>query len=127
MLLGVLWRSPRRSEGTSGRLRRLGGVTDEIRPGKRTLIEHNGREFDLPSRHTATLYRGRNGPETYVALNTLQMGSIFLLRNLEERDDAVVVHLGDEMGRHGPGAFGDAVREPLGYPFPSDPDDPAHS
>lgn len=83
----------------------------------RTLIERDGQEFELPQGHTIDIYRGQ---ATYVALDAPGGGgSIFTVRGqLEERADAVVVHLGDEMGRSGPAVFGDFVPEATGYPLP---------
>jgi hypothetical protein len=47
-------------------------------------------------------------------LTALMQGSSFQLRKLEELKDRVIVHLGPELGRHGPPGG-----EELGYPFPS--------
>ena len=94
-------------------------MTGEIVEGKRTLIEHNGEEFELPYQHTVELQKQVN--ETWVSLNTPQSGSLFAVRELEERDEAVVIHLGSELGRHGPpgtGRIGDPLPEARGYPFP---------
>lgn len=90
----------------------------EVRPGKQTLVERGGTEFEPPDGHTVALYEGAGGPETYVALDTPQAGSLFHVREIEERGDSVVVHLGEWMGSHGPASFGSHVAEPTGYPFP---------
>jgi hypothetical protein len=86
-------------------------VAGEIVEGKRTLIEHNGREFELARGHSA---------ELTVGLSTPSEGSSFGVRKLEIRDDAVVLHLGKKAGDHGLGSFGNAPGEIRGYPFPSD-------
>lgn len=91
----------------------------EIAPGKRTLIERDGTEFELPYQHSVELHPRDDG--AWVSLNTPMSGSLFVLRDLEERPDAVVVHLGAELGRHGPpgvGRPGDPSPEASGYPFP---------
>jgi hypothetical protein len=95
-------------------------MAGEITAGKRTLIERHGNEFELPEQHTVELQP--HNEETWVSLNTPQSGSLFVLRELEQRDDAVVVHLGAELGRHGPPGVGrpeDPLPEATGYPFPS--------
>jgi hypothetical protein len=92
-------------------------VAGEIIEGKKTLIEHNGNEFELPDQHTVELQKRDDGA-TWVSLNTPQSGSLFVVREREERDDAVVLHLADELGRHGPPAVGDMIPEATGYPFP---------
>lgn len=82
----------------------------------RTLIERDGREFELPRGHTFDVYEGR---VTYVALDCPGGGgSLFAVREIEERGDERVYHLGDEMGRSGPAGFGGVVPEVTGYPFP---------
>jgi hypothetical protein len=94
-------------------------VFGERTEGKITLVERDGREFELPDGHSIDLYAGRAGEATYVALNAPGVGgSIFSVRAVEERRGAVVVHLGDWMGSSGPAGFGDRVPEPTGYPFP---------
>jgi hypothetical protein len=87
-------------------------MTGEVLAGRTTLIEHNGNEFELPDRHKIELQEAPDG-ETWVSISTPQSGSLFAVRELEDRDGAVVVHLADEKGRHGPPGFS----EPLGYPF----------
>lgn len=83
----------------------------------KTLIERDGPEFELPRGHTLDIY---NGSTANVAVGAPGGGgSLFTVREIEERGDAVVVHLGDEMGRSGPATFGHVVPEVTGYPFPS--------
>jgi hypothetical protein len=67
-------------------------MVGELREGMRTLIERDGQEFELPQGHTIDIYRGQ---ATYVALDAPGGGgSIFTVPGqLEERADAVVVHL----------------------------------
>jgi hypothetical protein len=47
-------------------------MAGEIRQGKRTLIEHNGREFELPHQHTVELREVEleEGNQTWVNLST---------------------------------------------------------
>src|SRR5688572_7294267 len=96
-------------------------MAGEIIEGKRTLIEHQGREFELPHQHTVELKEVEldEGNQTWVNLATPLEGSTFYLRDLEERDDEVVVHLGSEIGHHGPPGMGEKIPEARGYPFPS--------
>jgi len=95
--------------------------TGEIAEGKRTLIERNGKEFELPDQHTARLIVAVDeSGKQWVSLNTPGEGSLFAVDTVEERGDAVVIHLGAELGRHGLGSFGDRASEPRGYPFPND-------
>jgi hypothetical protein len=83
------------------------------------LIERDGRVFELPDRHTIEFYEGS---VRYVALNAPGAGgSLFTLQDLEEREDAVVVHLGVELGCADPASFGDVMREATSYPFPESP------
>jgi hypothetical protein len=82
----------------------------------KAFVERDGREFELPRGHTLDLYHGR---VIYAALDCPGAGgSIFTVRDIEDRDGDTVVHLGDEMGRSGPAAFGGVVPQPTGYPFP---------
>jgi hypothetical protein len=81
-----------------------------------TLIEREGHEFELPRGHTLDLFRGG---VTYAVLGCPGAGgSLFTVHEIEQRGDALVVRLADEVGRSGPAAFGDVVPEPTGYPFP---------
>jgi hypothetical protein len=94
-----------------------------VTEAKRTLIEHNGHEFELPYQHTLELKDvdvGEGRTETWVNLNAPMQGSTFHLREREERDDGtVVIHLGGEIGRHGPPSVGEGPPIDLrGYPFP---------
>lgn len=94
-------------------------MAGELKAGLRTLIEHDGREFELPERHTIDVYAGRHGPDSYVCLGARTGGSsLFAVSAIEERDDAIVVRLGSLMGTSGPAGFGNYVPEPTGYPFP---------
>lgn len=94
-------------------------MADELKPGFRTVIERDGDEFELPPRHTIDVYAGRNGEASYVCLGAHARGSsIFTVRAIEERGDAIVVRLGSVMGTTGPAGFGNYVPEPTGYPFP---------
>lgn len=86
----------------------------EIVAGKRTSIEHRVQVFELPDRHTVELVDLGDGT-TMVNLTALMQGSSFHLRELEELDDRVIVHLGGELGSHGP----PNAEEVLGYPFPT--------
>jgi hypothetical protein len=99
-------------------------MAGEIVTGKRTLIERHGKEFELPHGHTAYLTGAvdQSGRQ-WVTLGTPGEGSLFEVDQLEERgDDAVVVHLGAELGQHGLAYFvGEqhkAPKEFRGYPFP---------
>jgi len=94
-------------------------VVGEIVEGKRTLI-NNSAEFELPFQRKVVLEEVplEDRTETWVNLSTPLEGSTFHLRELEERDEAVVVHLGSEIGRHGPPGMGEQVPEARGYPFP---------
>ena len=84
-------------------------MASEIIEGKRTLIERDGQEFELPRGHSANLT---------VGLSTPSEGSSFAVREIEIRDDAVVLHLREELGAHGLGSFGDVPAETRGYGFP---------
>ena len=57
-----------------------------------------------------------------MTLDTPGEGSLLTVDRLEERDDAVVVHLGAELGRHGPAYFASVEPAPeiRGYPFPQE-------
>jgi hypothetical protein len=87
-------------------------MASEIVEGKRTFIERGGHVFRLPERHTVKLVALGDGTKM-VSLTALMQGSSFQLRKLEELKDRVIVHLGPELGRHGPPGG-----EALGYPFP---------
>jgi hypothetical protein len=88
-------------------------MSGEVIAGKRTLIERDGREFELPYRHEIEVSGGEEQGRL-VSLRALLQGSTFQLAELEVRDDSVIVHLGEEKGRHGP----PGVNEIIGYPFP---------
>jgi hypothetical protein len=82
----------------------------------RTIIERDGREFELPDGHTLDIFTGST---TYASLDApLVGGSLYTVREMEERGGDLVVHLGDSMGESGPGSWGNVVAEPTGYPFP---------
>jgi hypothetical protein len=88
-------------------------MSGEIVAGKRTLIERDGREFELPNRHEVELSDG-DEQGRFVSLRAFAQGSTFRLAELEERGDRVIVHLGEEVGRTGP----TGVDKIIGYPFP---------
>jgi hypothetical protein len=89
-------------------------MTGEIIEGKRTLIERDGREFELPFRHEVELTNG-DEQSRFVHLRAGVQGSTYRLGDVEQHEDRVIVHLGDWIGHHGPPGK-DAV---VGYPFPS--------
>ncbi len=86
-------------------------MSGQIIEGKRTLIEYEGHEFELPQGHTVLLV---------ASLNTPAEGSSFKVRECELRDDAVVLHLGEKEGDHGLGTYDDKAPELHGYTFPPD-------
>jgi hypothetical protein len=94
-------------------------MASELVEGKRTLIERNGDEFELPYQHRMRLLEsvGEEAAETWISLSTPGDGSLFRVRDIEERDNEVVVHLGSELARHSIGT-GPVIRETRGYPFP---------
>jgi hypothetical protein len=75
----------------------------------------------LPYQHTVELKEVEldEGSQTWVSLSTPLEGGTFHLRDLEKRDDEVVVHLGSEIGRHGLPGVGEKIPEARGYPFPA--------
>lgn len=74
-------------------------MADEIVDGKRTLIERDGQEFELPRGQSAKLTLG---------LSALSEGSTFGVRTIEIRNDAIVLHVGENVADHG-----------VGYTFPT--------
>lgn len=98
-------------------------VAGEIIERKRTLIERNGKEFELPKGHRVELIEPVDDSlgKLWVTLNTPGEGSLFSV-DVEVRDAAVVLHLRNELGRHGPAGWGREEPPPRirGYPFPSD-------
>jgi hypothetical protein len=97
-------------------------VAGELVEGKRTLIERNGKEFELPYQHRVELIEPLDDKlgELWVTLNTPGEGSLFSVE-IEEREDSVVVHLRNELGRHGPAYWGGEQPQRIrGYPFPED-------
>ena len=81
-----------------------------------TLIDREGHEFELPRGHTLDLFRGG---VTYTVLGCPGAGgSLFTVREIEQRGDALVVRLSGEVGRSGL-RRSRRVPEPTGYPFPS--------
>lgn len=83
----------------------------------RTVVVRNGHEFELPERHTIRLFEGDG---TFVVLDAPGGGgSLFAVSEVQEREDAIVVRLGDEIGKHGHARAGDVVPEVTGYPFPA--------
>jgi hypothetical protein len=94
---------------------------DEIRHGKRTVIERGGHQFELPREHTIEVYEGGDGPESYVSLGVPEGGSsLFVIDTLDECDDGVIVRIGELRGVTAPGAWGAGLSGPFGYPFPED-------
>jgi hypothetical protein len=92
-------------------------MTGELQEGTRTLIVRDGEEFELPEPHTISLYEGDG---TYVVLDAPGGGgSLYAVNEVQERGDAIVVRLGDEIGRNGYASAGDVVPEVTGYPFPT--------
>jgi hypothetical protein len=89
-------------------------VADEFVPGKRTFLERDGVEFELPEGHQVELI----GDE-YVSLSAGQAAGsgVYRLNRCEQDESRVLVHVGDEKGAV------PAVANPLpharGYPFPS--------
>ena len=92
-------------------------MSREIVEGKRTLIEGNGVEFELPDRHGLELIEPMDDSlgKQWVTLNTPGEGSLFSV-DLEEGEDAVVVHLQRELGRHGRATWGNERDRVRGYP-----------
>lgn len=87
----------------------------------RAIIQHDGREFELPEGHSIELWAGKNGPATYVALGIPGGGSsLFRVEGIDERDDATVVRLGSLEGETPPGQWGVGPFGPAGYAFPDD-------
>jgi hypothetical protein len=89
---------------------------------QRTLIERNGAEFELPYQHRVELIEPLDESlgKLWATLNTPGEGSLFSV-DLEEREDPVVIHLRNELGRHGPPYWGgERPPEVRGYPFPTD-------
>jgi hypothetical protein len=82
----------------------------------RTLIVRDGQEFELPEPHTISLYEG---DATYVVLDAPDGGSLFVVSEIQERGDAIVVRLGDELGMHGYASADEVVPKVAGYPFPT--------
>ena len=98
-------------------------MAGEIVPGKRTTIARAGHEdFDLPDGPEISVGRDDEGN---VSTATLRWGdrcaSVFTASTVE-RDDAVVVHLGDYFGSTGYGTIGEgsALPQVLPYRFPDD-------
>ena len=97
-------------------------MASEIMQGKRTLIERNGTEFELPYQHRVELIEplDESLAKLWATLSTPGEGSLFSV-DLEEREDSVVLHLRNELGRHGPPYWGEGRGpEARGYPFPDD-------
>jgi hypothetical protein len=93
-------------------------MADELQAGLRTLFVLNGQEFELPAGHTVRLYEGEG---THVVLGVPGGGaSLLRVAEIQERDNAIVIRLGDEIGRVGNLVAGDVVPEVSGYPFPAD-------
>lgn len=94
-------------------------MAGEIVEGKRTFIERNGHEFELPDQHTADL-EPYDGAQT-IALHTPGAGGTYWVRSVDEEADRVVVHVGDpliETGQAGAAGEGQPLPEVTGYPFP---------
>jgi hypothetical protein len=93
-------------------------MTRELREGLRTLVVQNGQEFELPAGHTVRLYEGQG---THVVLGVPGGGaSLLTVAEIQERGDAIVIRLDDEIGRVANLVAGDVVPEVSGYPFPAD-------
>jgi hypothetical protein len=84
------------------------------------LIARDGREFELPLAHWIHFYRGANERASYVMIDSPVHGaSLFRVSEIEERSEAIVVHIADEISATGPaGSRGEPVSPLNGYPFP---------
>jgi hypothetical protein len=84
------------------------------------LIARDGREFELPLAHWIHFYRGANEHVSYVMIDSPEHGaSLFRVSEIEERSEAIVVHIADEIAAHDPaGSRGEPVSPLNGYPFP---------
>jgi hypothetical protein len=107
------------SSATGGTFARVSG---EIVAGKRTVIAREGHEdFELPQGHEISVGRDQQGDVENATLRWGDHRSVFFA-SMEERDDEVVVRLGDLFGSTGYGTSseGEAFPEALPYPFPND-------
>jgi hypothetical protein len=84
------------------------------------LIARDGREFELPLSHWIRFYRGANKHAGYVMIDSPEHGaSFFRVSEIEERSEAIVVHIADEIAATGPaGSRGEPVSPLNRYPFP---------
>lgn len=91
-------------------------MPDQLFPGRRTLFERNGKEFELPDPHTAKLLDAGK----LVSLSTPFEGGTYWVTAIDRADDLVVVHVGDAFGEHHAGLARDSGQPPpfRGYPFP---------
>jgi hypothetical protein len=84
----------------------------------KTIIERKGHEFELPEGHSAKVFAGHAGPETYVRLDSGVAASVYKL-TVERRGDATVFRLGDELAESGEAMFVDGTLvDATGYPLP---------
>ena len=98
-------------------------MTGEIAGGKRTFLQREDRRaFELPKGHEAKLLDLGGSFGQCVALTIPGGGGgTYRMRELEELDDRVVVHVGDAFGQHGQPSVGDGPWLPItGYVFLDD-------
>lgn len=101
---------------------RLGG--DSIQPPRgRTipvLIAHGRREFELPVAHEGLFFGSAKDHMSFAVLDAPEHGaSLFRVSKIEERPEAVVVHVTDAIASTGPASSrGDPTAPKNGYPFP---------
>jgi hypothetical protein len=98
-------------------------VTREIVVGKRTFLQReNRRAFELPKGHEAKLLDLGGSFGQCVALTIPGGGGgTYQIRELEELDDRVVVHVGGPVGEHAQGSVGEGEPLPItGYVFLDD-------
>jgi hypothetical protein len=98
--------------------------------GKRTFIEWNGIEFELPEGHSATWvgeadapelperFRTEPGDRSIVLLSDGVVGGAYSVGDVDVTDDRVRVKLTGMLIEVGQASGGEA-RLPGGYPFPS--------
>jgi hypothetical protein len=98
-------------------------VTGEITAGKRTFLQRENRHaFELPKGHEAKLMDLGGEFGQCVALTIPGGGGgTYRIRELEELDDHVIVHVGDPIGQHGQPSVGAGPMMPItGYVFLDD-------
>jgi hypothetical protein len=84
------------------------------------LIARDGREFELPLAHWVRFYRGATEHVSYAVIDAPEHGaSLFRVSEVEERAEAIVAHVTDEIAATGPASSrGDPASPVNGYPLP---------